>query len=201
MATNTRQPPPQEEDTSPGWIDAVKGELPNGATVGGYMGDEQLYIARGMIDGCWVPGSLRPSEKILRVAWRKKERKLKKFQVLVYAEGKFEPLTVEDEIPIGSVSGGECDTDEDIFIGRVKHEGSLIIGRISPSEGACHIPYNGQQIAYKDNFEIFTMKEPEKEKPKDVAKDNTKETPKDNAKEKPKDIPKDNAKEKEKPKG
>lgn len=149
----------RKEDTSPGWVEVSKGELPKGATVGGYMSDgEPLYIGRGMVSGCFVPGSIHPSEKLLHLAWRKKVYKLKKFQVLVYAEGLFEPLTVDDEIPIGSVSGGECDQDEDIFIGRVNHENSLIIGRISPSEGACHIPYDGQQLAFEDDFEIYTMK-------------------------------------------
>lgn len=154
-----------EEDTTAGWVETVKGQLPNGATVGGRTEDgEDLYIARGMIGGCFFLGSLRASDKVLHVAWRKKDYKLKNYQVLVYANGKFEPLEVEDEIPIGSVSGGSCVNDEDVFIGRVNHEDALIVGTILPSEGTCQIAHKGQPLTFKDNFEVFTMKEEEKKK-------------------------------------
>lgn len=148
-----------EDDDSPGWVLYAKGDLPAGAVEGGYIGDVKLYIGRGMLDGCWVPGFIHGTEKELHVAWKKKEVKIKKFQVLVYSQGSFEPLTVDDEIPKGSVSTEGCLKDDDVFIGRAKHAGCLLIGRITPSEGACFVSYNGESVRFTKNFEIYTMRE------------------------------------------
>lgn len=59
-----------------------------------------------------------------------------------------------DAIPKNAFVGGKADTGETLYIGRVKHENTLTVGKVKPSVKACIIPYKGKEFAYPD-YEIY----------------------------------------------
>jgi hypothetical protein len=52
--------------------------------------------------------------------------------------------------------GGKTEDGETLYIGRVKHDGTLTIGKVQPSHGVCYISYGGKEIRYSD-FEILVV--------------------------------------------
>lgn len=55
------------------------------------------------------------------------------------------------EIPSGAVQGG---TDgEPLYVGRARHEGGLIPGKVKPTHGVCYIPWGGEEHG-KNDYEV-----------------------------------------------
>ncbi|XP_026474975.1 uncharacterized protein LOC113378634 isoform X1 [Ctenocephalides felis] len=46
------------------------------------------------------------------------------------------------EVPPNALSGGK-DGDEELFVGRARHEGALLPGKIVPSHGVCYVAWGG----------------------------------------------------------
>lgn len=57
-------------------------------------------------------------------------------------------------IPPGAVPGGESEDGEPLYIGRVRHEGSITTGKVQQSHGVCYISFAGEEIAHPD-YEIL----------------------------------------------
>lgn len=51
-------------------------------------------------------------------------------------------------IPPGAIEGGN--DDGPLFVGRAKHEGALIPGKVKPSHSVCYIPWGGAEHAKND---------------------------------------------------
>lgn len=45
------------------------------------------------------------------------------------------------DIPEYAVPGGEEESGETLYIGRVIHNGSVTVGKVHPSHGSCYISY------------------------------------------------------------
>ncbi|ODM95987.1 hypothetical protein Ocin01_10694 [Orchesella cincta] len=55
-----------------------------------------------------------------------------------------------------AVVGGVSDAGETLFIGRVLHNGTWVVGKIHGTHGVCYIPSKGNVFGYKD-FEILVQ--------------------------------------------
>jgi hypothetical protein len=55
------------------------------------------------------------------------------------------------EVPPNAVKGGH-DT-EDLYIGRARHEGALIPGKVVPSHGVCYVAWGGMEHG-KNEYEV-----------------------------------------------
>jgi len=55
------------------------------------------------------------------------------------------------EVPPNAVKGGH-DT-EDLYVGRARHEGALIPGKIVASHGVCYVPWGGAEHG-KNEYEV-----------------------------------------------
>jgi hypothetical protein len=55
------------------------------------------------------------------------------------------------EIPPNAVKGGH--DSEDLYVGRARHEGALIPGKIVPSHGVCYVSWGGQEHG-KNEYEV-----------------------------------------------
>lgn len=82
-----------------------------------------------------------------------KEYSRNEYEVLCGAKGTWVQCS-QDTIPKNAFIGGKADTGETLYIGRVKHENTLTIGKVKPSVKACIIPYKGKEFAFPD-YEIF----------------------------------------------
>jgi hypothetical protein len=56
-------------------------------------------------------------------------------------------------IPDGAFEGGQ-DSGESQYVGRARHEGALIPGKVVKSHGTCYVPWGGGEHG-KDEFEVF----------------------------------------------
>lgn len=57
------------------------------------------------------------------------------------------------DVPPNAVKGGH--DSEDLYIGRARHEGALIPGKVVPSHGVCYISWGGLEHG-KDEYEVLT---------------------------------------------
>lgn len=57
-------------------------------------------------------------------------------------------------IPPGAVPGGETEDGEPLYVGRVRHEGSVTTGKVQQSHGVCYISFAGEEISHPD-YEIL----------------------------------------------
>ena len=57
------------------------------------------------------------------------------------------------EVPPNAVKGGH--DSEDLYVGRARHEGALIPGKIVPSHGVCYVAWGGVEHG-KNEYEVWT---------------------------------------------
>lgn len=58
----------------------------------------------------------------------------------------------DGEIPPNAVKGGH--DNEDLYVGRARHEGALIPGKVVPSHGVCYISWGGVEHG-KNEYEVW----------------------------------------------
>lgn len=137
---------------TPCWIAAIGGEVPPEAVAGGQDG-EVLYVARARHEGALLPGKLVPSHGVTYVAWSGAEHPHDEYEVLCGCSATWVPVS-GGEIPPQALPSGETEEGETLFVGRVQHEGSVTLGKVQASHGACYIPYAGQELAFQE-FEVL----------------------------------------------
>lgn len=63
------------------------------------------------------------------------------------------------DVPANAVPGGMDVSGESLFVGRARHEGALLPGKIVPSHGCCYVPWGGAEHA-KQEYQVLTGCEP-----------------------------------------
>lgn len=58
-------------------------------------------------------------------------------------------------VPFNAVKGGHTINGETLYIGRAHWQGSLTVGKIHPSHQTLYIPYGGQEVPIKANYEVL----------------------------------------------
>ncbi|XP_045492266.1 C3 and PZP-like alpha-2-macroglobulin domain-containing protein 8 isoform X2 [Colias croceus] len=136
------------------WVDANSGQVPPGAVVGGQdCSGEPLYVARAQHEGAMLPGKVVSSHGCAYVPWGGQEHGKPQYQVLVGGPGNWVP-TSGSNLPPGAFPGGETEAGEPLFIGRVRHEGSITTGKVQQSHGVCYISFAGQELGFPD-YEVL----------------------------------------------
>ncbi|KAL0851414.1 hypothetical protein ABMA28_007224 [Loxostege sticticalis] len=136
------------------WIDMSAGQVPPGAVVGGQdCNGEPMYVARAAHEGAVIPGKLVQSHGAAYVPWGGLEHGKPEYQVLVGGFNNWVP-TSGSSIPPGAFPGGQSEDGETLFIGRVRHEGSLTTGKVQQSHGVCYISFAGQELGFPE-YEIL----------------------------------------------
>lgn len=70
---------------------------------------------------------------------------------------KWQPAS-NGQIPSGAVPGGKTASGETLYIGRVRYEGSIVLGKIHPSHGAVYVPYGGLEVKFTDYEQlVYTL--------------------------------------------
>ncbi|CAG4965569.1 unnamed protein product [Colias eurytheme] len=136
------------------WVDANSGQVPPGAVVGGQdCSGEPLYVARAQHEGAMLPGKVVSSHGCAYVPWGGQEHGKPQYQVLVGGPGNWVP-TSGSNLPPGAFPGGETEAGEPLYIGRVRHEGSITTGKVQQSHGVCYISFAGQELGFPD-YEVL----------------------------------------------
>ncbi|XP_022117422.1 uncharacterized protein LOC110994849 isoform X1 [Pieris rapae] len=136
------------------WVDASAGQLPPGAVVGGQdCNGEPIYVVRAQHEGALIPGKLVASHGCAYVPWGGVENGKSEYQVLVGGPSNWVP-TSGSNVPPGAFPGGESEDGEPLYIGRVRHEGSITTGKVQQTHGVCYISFAGQELGFPE-YEIL----------------------------------------------
>ncbi|XP_026759335.2 C3 and PZP-like alpha-2-macroglobulin domain-containing protein 8 isoform X2 [Galleria mellonella] len=136
------------------WAEASGGQVPPEAVLGGQDSNgEPLYVARAQHEGAILPGKLVASHGCAYVPWGGQEHGKPTYQVLVGGPNNWVP-TNGSNVPPGAFPGGQTEDGETLFIGRVRHEGSVTTGKVQQSHGVCYISFGGQELGFPD-YEIL----------------------------------------------
>lgn len=127
--------------------------VPPNALHGGFDSGEQLYIARARHEGDLIPGKLHPSHGVTYIAYAGGEHSHSEYEVLCGSGGHWVHV-MDSHIPPNAVPAGETAEGEPLFIGRATHEGTVTVGKVQASHGCCYIPYDREEVAYKQ-FEVY----------------------------------------------
>lgn len=135
--------------SQPHWQPGSEGHLPPNALIGGKDVDgESLYIGRARYGGGLIPGKFKPRHKGCYVGHGGKEHLVKHYEVLSNMPHEWKESR-KDEIPQGALEAGYSETGEKLYIGRIKHKGSMCLGKVHPSHKCLYIVFGGKEIAYK----------------------------------------------------
>ncbi|XP_053695951.1 uncharacterized protein LOC128743413 [Sabethes cyaneus] len=136
------------------WIAASNGEIPADAVVAGRKGKQKLYVGRAEVMGSVAPGAVIPEKKACFVPWGGKSYERKQYEVLC-SSGRFVPVESYN-ILLNGTPAGISEQGEPLYIGRAKHRGALINGKIQRSYDTFYVPYKGKEVELKiSESEIF----------------------------------------------
>ena len=88
------------------------------------------------------------------VAWGGGEHGKQDYEVLVGGQGNW-VASLGGNVPESAMQAGKSEDGEPLYIGRVKHEGIITIGKVQPSHKVCYIPYAGKEYNYH-GYEVLT---------------------------------------------
>ncbi|XP_018494734.1 natterin-3 isoform X2 [Galendromus occidentalis] len=64
-------------------------------------------------------------------------------------------------IPPQAVHGGEDSSGETLYIGRARHSGDIVPGKVVPSHSCCYVAWGGQENSHRDYEILVTHSESE----------------------------------------
>ncbi|XP_075969891.1 uncharacterized protein LOC142972553 [Anticarsia gemmatalis] len=131
---------------------------PDGALIGGYE-KENLYVIRSKHRGSVTPGKFVPSLGLSFISWGGESHNKSTYEVLCGFDCMWVP-TSKDRIPVGAVVGGHSENieHEKLYVGRVRHLGHIIPGKVQPSHRVCYVAYEGKEVGV-ENYEILVVPE------------------------------------------
>lgn len=91
------------------------------------------------------------------IPWGSSERRVDPYEVLCNVKGTW-IKTDRDVIPEKALKSGYSETGEILYVGRAKHQGNFIPGKVHPSHKVCYVPFGGKEISYT-GYEIFVVDE------------------------------------------
>lgn len=141
------------------WMWASDGAVPESAVPAGRSGSHRYYIGRAHYEGSVTPGRVDTKRKVCSIPWGGDEHTKTVYEVLC-TPGQFLTVTEDNtETLLLASSAGMSEEGEPLFIGRVRHKGDLVYGKVQRSHGVCYIAYEGKELAFK-SYELFVADVP-----------------------------------------
>ncbi|KAK8765216.1 hypothetical protein V5799_032174, partial [Amblyomma americanum] len=130
------------------WRPSGASGIPEDAVPGGEEDGRTTYVGRVEYEGNEIPGKVVPDDACY-VAYAGAELRLEKYSVLVNHGNRLQWILDSDgAVPPKAVVGGRTRSGEKLYVGRTHHEGSLVLGKVQPSQGCLCIPYGGSEHRY-----------------------------------------------------
>ncbi|XP_055600625.1 uncharacterized protein LOC129749618 [Uranotaenia lowii] len=145
----------RDRQTGLQWVWASNGQVPRNAvrTVDSHRNSS--FIGRAHHQGSVTPGYIDPKRKACCIAWGGDEHEKRIYEVLC-TTGSFLPVSeVNTEVLLSATSAGISENGEPLFIGRVRHEGKYIYGKVQRSHGVCYISHGKREMGFKE-YEVFS---------------------------------------------
>ncbi|XP_036147284.1 uncharacterized protein LOC105833177 [Monomorium pharaonis] len=139
------------------WVSRVGSQsLPENAVSGGRDSDgSAIYVGRAFHDGDMVPAKVIPDKGVAYISHGGEEHPKDNYEVLCQGEFAWE-FCSNGEVPEDAIIAGQTGDGEPLYVGRVLHSGSQTIGKIQPSHGCLYIPFDGEELSFKD-YEVLVV--------------------------------------------
>ncbi|XP_070494083.1 uncharacterized protein [Chironomus tepperi] len=130
------------------WKQCDVSDPPRKAVQGGTdVGGEPMFVGRAMHNGVMLPAKIIPANGSAYVCYDGVEVPVFDVEVLTGKAKHFNWVPASNGVvPTGAIPAGQ-DGDEQLFVGRAFHEGSLTVGKIHPSHGVLYIPFGGAEVS------------------------------------------------------
>ncbi|XP_026666845.1 uncharacterized protein LOC108633130 [Ceratina calcarata] len=130
--------------------------VPSNAVHGGRdIQGSTIYVGRAYHEGDMLPAKVIPDNNVAYVCHAGQEHAKYEFEVLCQPEFAWE-YCHGGAIPGDAVVGGQTSDGERLYIGRVLHNGAQTVGKVQPSHGCLYIPFDGQELSFRD-YEVLVM--------------------------------------------
>ncbi|XP_031627268.1 uncharacterized protein LOC116343384 [Contarinia nasturtii] len=134
------------------WLPASNGYVHEGA-VNASTEDSPRYVIRVNHNGNWIPGELIPDEGVAYICDGGAAHRYKTYEVLVDCNSKWVKASKGRIDKAADAITAGVNAHRDFYIGRVKHEGHVRIGKVVPGIG-CIIP-DGEEELVLQSYEVL----------------------------------------------
>ncbi|XP_043284383.1 natterin-3-like [Venturia canescens] len=128
---------------------------PGMITAGRDHDGSNLVVGRAHHQGDLLPAKAKPEHGVAYVAYGGREHTKHDFEILMPAEFKWVPSR-HGQVQPGAVEAGRTSSGELLYVGRCFRNGVPAVGKIQPSHGCLYIPYNGEEISYRE-YEVLVQ--------------------------------------------
>jgi Protein of unknown function (DUF3421) len=133
-------------ENTPVWIPFDGTKFPNNVVEGGREDNQKLYIGRSHHMGSMTPGKVSADQPNCVIPWGTISNEKEDFEMLV-SSGETNWVAARDgRVPQNALQAGHSEQGETLFIGRVFHNGSMIVGKVQPSHRGCYIPVDDKEL-------------------------------------------------------
>ncbi|XP_071565120.1 uncharacterized protein [Temnothorax nylanderi] len=139
------------------WVSRSSGQsLPENVVAGGRDADgSTLYVGRAFHEGDMIPAKISLDKGVAYVSHNGEEHPKDSYEVLCQGEFAWE-FCSNGEVPADAVIAGQTADGEPLYVGRVLHSGSQTLGKVQPSHGCLYIPFDGEELSFKD-YEVLVI--------------------------------------------
>lgn len=129
--------------------------LPETSIEGGHDVDgAMIFVGRAQYLNEILPAKVLPSKNAAYVAHGGQEILVHNVEMVCTTGSVTWRPSRNGEIPAGAIHGGTAANGEWLFIGRVRWQGSLTVGKIHPTHNCIYVPFGGQELKL---FEYETL--------------------------------------------
>ncbi|PBC29177.1 natterin-3-like [Apis cerana] len=139
------------------WLNRSAGQsLPETAILGGRDVDgSSIYVGRAFHEGDMLPAKVIPDKHVAYVCYNGEEHSKHDFEILCQGEFAWE-FCSNGAVPSDAVVAGQTSSGEPLYVGRVLHNGSQTVGKVQASHGCLYIPFDGEELSFKD-YEVLVI--------------------------------------------
>ena len=140
------------------WVHrSAEQSLPGNAVAGGRDVDgSTIYVGRAFHEGDMLPAKVIPEKNVAYVCYNGEEHAKFNYEILCPGELTWE-FCSSGSVPTDAVVAGQSSDGENLYVGRVLHNGSQTVGKVVPSHECLYIPFDGEELSFKD-YEVLVIK-------------------------------------------
>jgi Protein of unknown function (DUF3421) len=118
-------------------------------------GEGSTVVGRLFYEGEFLPAEVIANFKLAVAVYENSVITSANFEVLTGTSFAWEPSS-DGGIPSGAIASGKTLYGEWLFIGRVKDDSHVRIGKVHPSHGRIYVPHNSKTKTYQ-NYEVLVQ--------------------------------------------
>lgn len=123
---------------------------------GGEEGGQKLFIGRAHHQNSLTPGKVPERDKICVLPWGTISNTHDDFELLIFPGEASWVHCESGNVPQNGFPCGNSEQGETLYIGRVLHEGALIVGKVQPSHRVCYIAFGPREASFR-KYEVLVV--------------------------------------------